>query len=98
MAWYQIDHVVHDGIVETIMAIFLGVIQSGIVAVTITFFRFEGEDAVGIALDIWREKRRRERELMVKNAVAKAVADKDSQIATLKRRLAELEKSNGDAS
>ena len=62
--WYQIDYVAHDSVVETFMAIFIGTVQAGVAAVTITFFRFEGEDAMGIALDIWREKRRREREAL----------------------------------
>ena len=99
--WYQIDHVVHDSVVETVMAIFLGIIQAGVAAVTITFFRFEGEDAVGIALDIWREKRRREREAMVAEAVAEkeaALAEAVAQNKALKRRIAELEKKNGNAS
>ena len=94
MVWYQVDYVVHDSLVETIVAIFIGIIQVGVAAVTITFFRFEGADALGIALDIWREKRRREREVMIREAVA----EKDAEIETLKKRIAELEKSNGNAS
>ena len=89
MAWYQIYYVTHDSVVETVMAIFLGVIQSGIVAVTITFFRFEGEDAMGIALDIWREKRRRERDEMIAKAVEEATAGSRAQIKALKKRIAE---------
>ena len=98
VAWYQIDHVVHDGLIETVMAIFLGMIQSGIAAVTITFFRFEGADAMGIALDIWREKRAREREEMIAKAVEEATAENRAVIKELKRRISELEKSNGNAS
>ncbi len=45
---------------------------------------------MGIALDIWREKRRREREVMV----AEAVAENE----VLKRRIAEIERSNGNTS
>ncbi len=109
VVWYQIDYVLHDGVVETIMAIFLGVIQAGVAAVTITFFRFEGADSVGIALDIWRERRRRERETMVAEAVEKAVAEVVAEMEAkfagisaeneaLKRRIAEIEKSNGNTS
>ena len=96
--WYQIDYVDRDSVVETIMAIFIGMVQAGVAAVTITFFRFEGEDAMGIALDIWREKRRREREAMVNEAVEAAIAEVRSENQELKRRIAELEKSNGNAS
>ena len=105
VVWYQLDYVAHDSLVETIMAIFVGTVQAGVAAVTITFFRFEGEDAMGIALDIWREKRKRERDEMVAKAVEEATAESRAQIETLRdqnealeRRIAELEKSNGDAS
>ena len=98
IVWYQIDHVAYDSIFETAMSIFLGIIQAGVAAVTITFFRFEGVDAVGIALDIWRERRRREREAMVAEAVEQAVTEVRAENEALKRRIAELEKSNGNAS
>ncbi len=60
---------------------------------------------MGIALDIWREKRRREREVMVAEAVAEATAESNTKLAqavaeneALKRRIAEIERSNGNTS
>ena len=98
VAWYQIGYVVHDSIADTINAVVMGIAQVGVSAATITFFRFEGADAMGVALDLWRERRKRERDEMIAKAVEEATAKTRAENEALKKRIAELEKSNGDAS
>ena len=53
---------------------------------------------MGVALDLWRERRKRERDEMVAKAVEEATAKTRAENEALKKRIAELEKSNGDAS
>ena len=56
--WYEILHVTDDSAFDTIIALARDVGISGIASVTLSFFRFEGEDTMGIALDLFRKQQR----------------------------------------
>ena len=56
-AWYEIFYVTNDSTFDTIVALSRDVGISGIASVTLSFVRFEGGDAMGIALDLFRKQK-----------------------------------------
>ena len=57
-AWNEIIYVTDDSVLDTIIALARDVGISGIASVTLSFARFEGEDTMGIALDLFRKQER----------------------------------------
>ena len=101
MAWYEIDHAVTDGFFDTLVAIGLGSGPVGVASVVITFFRFEGGDTMGVALDAYRRKQFREgrqvgREEGRQEGIKIGREENRAEIEALRKRIAELEKRNGD--
>ena len=95
VGWYEIFHVTGDSVFDTIIALMRDVGLAGIAAVVLTFARFEGEDSVGIARDIFRklqyEKGREE-------GLAEGRAENREELEALRKRIAELERRNGSSS
>lgn len=101
MAWYEIDHAVTDGFFDTLVAIGLGSGPIGVASVVITFFRFEGGDTMGVALDAYRRKQFREgrqvgREEGRQEGIRMGREENRAEIEALRKRIAELEKRNGN--
>lgn len=55
VGWYEIFHVTGDSVFDTIIALMRDIGLVGIASVVLTFARFEGEDSMGIALDLFRK-------------------------------------------
>ena len=101
--WYEIFYVVDDSIFDTVIALMRDIGLTGIAAVVLTFARFEGGDSMGVALDIYRklqyEKGHAEgREEGLAEGRAEGRAENHAEIEALRRRVAELERRNGNSS
>jgi len=55
--WYEIFYVTDDSVFDTIIALLRDVGIVGLASITLSFTRFEGGDAVGIALDLFRKQK-----------------------------------------
>lgn len=93
LIWYEIAHAVSDGVLDTIKSIVFGVGPTGASAIVLTFFRFEGGDVVGVALDIHRqmqfEKGLKEG---IKEGILEGREEGREEREALKARVSELEK------
>ncbi len=97
--WYEIFHVVDDSVFDTVITLMRDIGLAGIAAVVLTFARFEGEDSMGVALDIYRklqyEKGHAEGR---EEGLAEGRAENRAEIEALRKRIAELERRNGSSS
>ena len=57
VVWYAIWHVEENDLLKKIFNLIKDVGIVGLLAVTLAFFRFEGRDAMGVALEIFHKKR-----------------------------------------
>ena len=57
VVWYEIWHVEENDLFKKIFNLMKDVGIVGLLAVTLAFFRFEGRDAMGVALEIFHQKR-----------------------------------------
>ena len=100
LAWYEIDHAVTDGFFDTLIAIGLGAGPVGLASVVVTFFRFEGGDTMGVALDAYRRKQFREgrqvgREEGREEGIEIGREESRAEVKALRTRVEDLEKRNG---
>lgn len=94
--WYEIAYVVDDGVFDTIIALMRDVGIAGLCSATLSFARFEMEDSMGIALELFRKQRYEEghaegRAEGLDIGRAEGRAERDA----LRKRIAELESRNG---
>ena len=88
--WYEIFRVVDDSIFDSIAALIRDIGLVGIAAVTLTFARFEGEDSMGVALEVFKKRRFEEGRAV---GIEEGRAERDA----LRKRIAELESKNGNS-
>ena len=88
--WYEIFYVTSDSVFDILIALVRDIGLVGIAAVVLTFARFEGEDSMGIALDIYRKRQFQEGKA---EGLAQGQAERDA----LRKRIAELESRNGNS-
>ena len=102
--WYEIVYVVDDGIFDTIIALMRDVGIAGLCSATLSFARFEMEDSMGIALELFRKQRYEEGhaegidigraegiDIGIERGRAEGRAERDA----LKKQIAELKRRNG---
>ena len=92
--WYEIFHVAGDSVFETIIALLRDIGLVGIAAVVLTFARFEGEDSMGIALDIYRKRKFEEGRAV---GIEEGRAENRAEVDALRKRISELESRNGNS-
>ena len=104
--WYEIFHVVNDSVFDTIIALVRDIGLVGIAAVVLTFARFEGEDSMGIALDIYRRQQYEKgieeglkigRKEGIEEGREEGIEEGRAERDVLRRRIAELESRNGSS-
>ena len=91
LIWYEAAYIVGDGFFRTLKSIIFGIGPVGASAIALTFFRFEGGDVVGVALDIHRQmqfekgvKLGREEGREEREALAARVAELEKTVARLR--------------